>query len=147
MLRSSVVQLISGRMLLYQSTFISSQSLDSIKFDKSSKTSVRLNNKFNGIWSASALGHVHNGVNKAWGCGSPVVKVSNHGWHVMSSIPVPLKTRRVGQRCTLNLSRAETSSRWCGVVVRRGGCQLRCRPRHLTMVQNYVVRRQKPSCS
>ncbi|GFW64239.1 uncharacterized protein TNCV_775031 [Trichonephila clavipes] len=66
---------------------------------------------------------------------------------VTSSIPVPLKTRRVGQRCTLNLSRAETSSCWCGVVVRRGGCQLRCRPRHLTMVQNYVVRRQKPSCS
>ncbi|GFU72313.1 uncharacterized protein TNCV_1136421 [Trichonephila clavipes] len=65
---------------------------------------------------------------------------------VTGSNPVPLKTRRVGQRCTLNLSRAETSSRWCGVV-RRGGCQLRCRPRHLTMVQNYVVRRQKPSCS
>ncbi|GFV10617.1 uncharacterized protein TNCV_2122681 [Trichonephila clavipes] len=38
---------------------------------------------------------------------------------VTSSSPVPLKTRRVGQRCTLNLSRAETSSR--GVVVRRGG--------------------------
>ncbi|GFX91828.1 integrase catalytic domain-containing protein [Trichonephila clavipes] len=35
---------------------------------------------------------------------------------VTSSSPVPLKTRRVGQRCTLNLSRAETSSRWCGVV-------------------------------
>ncbi|GFS80916.1 hypothetical protein TNCV_126591 [Trichonephila clavipes] len=34
--------------------------------------------------------------------------------------PVPQKTRRVGQRCTLNLSRAEMSSRWCGVVVRRG---------------------------
>ncbi|GFX29313.1 uncharacterized protein TNCV_3218471 [Trichonephila clavipes] len=66
---------------------------------------------------------------------------------VTGSSPVPLKTRRVGQRGTLNLSRAETSSRWCGVVVRRGGCQLRCRPRHLTMVQNYVVRRQKPSCS
>ncbi|GFV35743.1 uncharacterized protein TNCV_1261931 [Trichonephila clavipes] len=62
---------------------------------------------------------------------------------VTSSSPVPLKTRRVGQRCTLNLSRAETSSRWCGVVVRRGRCQLRCRPRHLTMVQNYVVRRTK----
>ncbi|GFT01028.1 uncharacterized protein TNCV_4054301 [Trichonephila clavipes] len=45
---------------------------------------------------------------------------------VTGSNPVPLKTRRVGQRCTLNLSRAETSSRWCGVVVRRGGCQLRC---------------------
>ncbi|GFW72438.1 hypothetical protein TNCV_3796661 [Trichonephila clavipes] len=44
------------------------------------------------------------------GCGSPVVKVSNHVRHVMSSIPVPLKTRRVGI-CTLNLSRAETTSR------------------------------------
>ncbi|GFY20766.1 uncharacterized protein TNCV_1120001 [Trichonephila clavipes] len=38
---------------------------------------------------------------------------------VTSSSPVPLKTRREGQRCT-NLWRAETSSRWCGVVVRRG---------------------------
>ncbi|GFX72911.1 uncharacterized protein TNCV_1698081 [Trichonephila clavipes] len=35
---------------------------------------------------------------------------------VTDSSPVPLKTRRVGQRCPLNLSRAETSSRWCGVV-------------------------------
>ncbi|GFU87518.1 uncharacterized protein TNCV_4801551 [Trichonephila clavipes] len=33
---------------------------------------------------------------------------------VTGSSPVPQKTRRVGQRCTLNLSRAETSSRWCG---------------------------------
>ncbi|GFV08362.1 uncharacterized protein TNCV_327961 [Trichonephila clavipes] len=40
---------------------------------------------------------------------------------VTSSSPVPLKTRRVGKRCTLNLSRAETSSRWSGVVVRRRG--------------------------
>ncbi|GFV98106.1 uncharacterized protein TNCV_4448661 [Trichonephila clavipes] len=39
---------------------------------------------------------------------------------VTSSIPVPLKTHRAGQRCMLNLSRAETSSHWCGVVVRRG---------------------------
>ncbi|GFW19886.1 hypothetical protein TNCV_3561891 [Trichonephila clavipes] len=53
------------------------------------------------------------------GCGSPVVKVSDHGRHVMSSSPVPIKTRRVGQRCTLNLSRVETSSH--GVTVRRGG--------------------------
>ncbi|GFY14607.1 uncharacterized protein TNCV_4828101 [Trichonephila clavipes] len=66
---------------------------------------------------------------------------------VTRSSPVPLKTHRVGQRCTLNLTRAEMSSRWCGVVVRRGGCQLGCRPRYLTIVQNYVVRRQKPSCS
>ncbi|GFX53234.1 uncharacterized protein TNCV_362281 [Trichonephila clavipes] len=55
------------------------------------------------------------------GCSNPVVKVSDHGRHVKSSSPVPLKTRLVGQRCTLNLSRAETSSRWCGVVVWRGG--------------------------
>ncbi|GFU55711.1 uncharacterized protein TNCV_1650111 [Trichonephila clavipes] len=54
-------------------------------------------------------------------CGSPVVKVSDHGRHVMSSSPVPLKTRSVGQQCPLNLSRAETSSRWNGEVVRRGG--------------------------
>ncbi|GFX18356.1 uncharacterized protein TNCV_4306571 [Trichonephila clavipes] len=29
----------------------------------------------------------------------------------------------------------------------RRGCQLRCGPRHLTMVQNYEVRHQKPLCS
>ncbi|GFT41285.1 hypothetical protein TNCV_2009301 [Trichonephila clavipes] len=40
-----------------------------------------------------------------------------------SSSPVPQKIRRVGQRCTLNPSRAEMSSRWCGVVVRRGGAK------------------------
>ncbi|GFT30953.1 hypothetical protein TNCV_1683251 [Trichonephila clavipes] len=40
---------------------------------------------------------------------------------VTSSSPVPLKTHRVGERCTLNLSRAQTSSRWSGVVVRREG--------------------------
>ncbi|GFV91850.1 uncharacterized protein TNCV_2975211 [Trichonephila clavipes] len=33
---------------------------------------------------------------------------------------LPLKTRRVGQRCTLSPSRAEASSRWCDVAVRRG---------------------------
>ncbi|GFX80208.1 uncharacterized protein TNCV_2642241 [Trichonephila clavipes] len=48
-------------------------------------------------------------------CGSPVVKVSDHGRNVTSSSAVPLKTRRVGQQCTLNLSRAEMFSRWCGV--------------------------------
>ncbi|GFV38937.1 hypothetical protein TNCV_965041 [Trichonephila clavipes] len=45
--------------------------------------------------------------------GSPVVKVSDHGKHVMCSSPIPLKTHRVGQRSTLNLSRAETSSCLC----------------------------------
>ncbi|GFT00399.1 uncharacterized protein TNCV_1981441 [Trichonephila clavipes] len=58
---------------------------------------------------------------KQEGCGSPVVKVSDRGRHVMSSSPVPLKTRRVAQRCTLNLSRADTSSHWCRVVVGREG--------------------------
>ncbi|GFU52591.1 uncharacterized protein TNCV_617071 [Trichonephila clavipes] len=58
---------------------------------------------------------------------------------VTSSIPVPLKTRRVGKRCTLNLSRAQTSSCWSGVVVKRG--QLKYRPRHLTMAQNYIYTR------
>ncbi|GFV59716.1 hypothetical protein TNCV_1907871 [Trichonephila clavipes] len=43
----------------------------------------------------------------------------------MSSSPVPLKTYRVEARCTLNLWRAQTSSLWCGVVVKSKGCQLR----------------------
>ncbi|GFX73604.1 uncharacterized protein TNCV_1263731 [Trichonephila clavipes] len=38
---------------------------------------------------------------------------------VTSSSPVPQKIRRVWERCTLNLSRAQTSSRWCGEEVRR----------------------------
>ncbi|GFW97531.1 uncharacterized protein TNCV_4992061 [Trichonephila clavipes] len=60
------------------------------------------------------------GVPEASGFGSPVVKVSDHGKHIMSSSPVPLKTRRAGERGAINLSRAQTSSLWCGVVVRRG---------------------------
>ncbi|GFW87894.1 hypothetical protein TNCV_1359981 [Trichonephila clavipes] len=54
------------------------------------------------------------------GHGSRVVKVWDRGWPCRSS-PVPLNTHRVGQRCILNLSRAPTSSIWCGVVVRRVG--------------------------
>ncbi|GFV34129.1 hypothetical protein TNCV_3630941 [Trichonephila clavipes] len=38
---------------------------------------------------------------------------------VTSSSPVALKTRRVGARCKLNLSSAQTSSHWCGVIVRK----------------------------
>ncbi|GFW55853.1 hypothetical protein TNCV_122371 [Trichonephila clavipes] len=49
-------------------------------------------------------------------------------------------THRVRERCTLNLSRAETSSCWCGMIVMRG----RCRPLYLSVVQNYNVRRQSP---
>ncbi|GFS94086.1 uncharacterized protein TNCV_3785711 [Trichonephila clavipes] len=60
----------------------------------------------------------------------------------MSSSPVPLKTRRVGQRFTLNLSKAQMSTCWCRVVEER--CLLMCRPRHLTKVQNYEVCCQNP---
>ncbi|GFY17431.1 uncharacterized protein TNCV_658441 [Trichonephila clavipes] len=69
------------------------------------------------VWSSS-LDHTSK---LRGGCGSLVVKVSDRGLHVTSSSLVPLKTRRVGERCTLNLSRAQMSSRWCDLVVRRGG--------------------------
>ncbi|GBM11146.1 hypothetical protein AVEN_243017-1 [Araneus ventricosus] len=42
-------------------------------------------------------------------------------------------------RCTLNPS-SRMSSRWCGAKVRRGDCQLKCRPRQLTAVTNFEVR-------
>ncbi|GBL59936.1 hypothetical protein AVEN_201551-1, partial [Araneus ventricosus] len=39
----------------------------------------------------------------------------------------------------------QTSSRWCGAEAWIGRYQRRCRPRHLTGVQNYEVRPKKPS--
>ncbi|GFU47070.1 uncharacterized protein TNCV_2616411 [Trichonephila clavipes] len=54
------------------------------------------------------------GSTPARGRGSLVVKVSDRGWLVTSSSPVPLKSRRAGKQCTSNLSRAQTSSRWSG---------------------------------
>ncbi|GFU08168.1 uncharacterized protein TNCV_3766191 [Trichonephila clavipes] len=82
------------------------------------------------------------------GCGSPVVKVSDHGRLAMNSSPVPQKTRRVGGvRYTLNLSRAQTSFRWGGVIVKRGDASSDVVLGHLTMVQNYEVRCQKSSHS
>ncbi|GFT14604.1 hypothetical protein TNCV_632181 [Trichonephila clavipes] len=77
------------------------------------------------------------------GHGSLVVKISDRGWRVMSSSRVPLKTHRAGKQCTLNLSRAQMSSPWCCVVVRRGGLTAQGRPCHLIMVQNCEVRRSK----
>ncbi|GFW36170.1 hypothetical protein TNCV_4930321 [Trichonephila clavipes] len=59
--------------------------------------------------------------------------------------PRPNGHDRVGERCTLHLSRAQTSFRWCGSEER--WCQLGCHPRHLIMVQNDEVRHQKPSSS
>ncbi|GFV39833.1 uncharacterized protein TNCV_4144701 [Trichonephila clavipes] len=58
----------------------------------------------------------------AEGRSSQVVQVSDLGWPCHEFEPSTTKDpTRVGQRCTLNRSRAETSSHWCGVVVRRGG--------------------------
>ncbi|GFU63525.1 hypothetical protein TNCV_1000761 [Trichonephila clavipes] len=58
------------------------------------------------------------------GHGSLVVKVSDCSWLVTSSSPVPLETRRVGERGVSNLTRVQTFFRWCGVVVRRGDASL-----------------------
>ncbi|GFU69624.1 hypothetical protein TNCV_2503441 [Trichonephila clavipes] len=44
-----------------------------------------------------------------------MVKVSDRD-RLVTSNPVPLKIHRERARFTLNLSRAQTSSRWCGVV-------------------------------
>ncbi|GFV83159.1 hypothetical protein TNCV_1898861 [Trichonephila clavipes] len=57
-----------------------------------------------------------------WEARHQMVKAAVAEWYryrivacvVTSSSAVPLKSRRVGQRCTLNLSRAERSSCWCG---------------------------------
>ncbi|GFW75507.1 hypothetical protein TNCV_4426901 [Trichonephila clavipes] len=57
------------------------------------------------------------------------------GWLVTSSSLVPLKNRRVGELCTLNLSRAQTSSHGSESRVP----ELWRRSRRLTVVQNYEV--------
>ncbi|GFW74316.1 hypothetical protein TNCV_3438691 [Trichonephila clavipes] len=60
--------------------------------------------------------------NTVYGLGSPVVKVKDscpacHEFEPSTVEDTPCR----GERCTLNLSTAQTSSRWCGVVVRREG--------------------------
>ncbi|GFU88591.1 hypothetical protein TNCV_4442681 [Trichonephila clavipes] len=67
--------------------------------------------------TSETFGPRHGDCGKNW---CRMVKISDHGWLVTSSSPVPLKTRCVGERCTLNVSRAQSSFRWCSVVVRRG---------------------------
>ncbi|GFY13947.1 hypothetical protein TNCV_1296081 [Trichonephila clavipes] len=69
------------------------------------------------------------------------------GRRVIRSCLLPLKTHHIGVRCTLNMPRAQTSTHGCGVKARSGRYQLKCRPHHLTMVQNYEVRCQKLSSS
>ncbi|GFX50063.1 hypothetical protein TNCV_2375521 [Trichonephila clavipes] len=70
-----------------------------------------------------------------------------NGRRVTSLSVLPLKTRRVGGTMLVNSVEAQTPSRWWGAEVRRGGCQLRYRPRYLTMVQNDEVHCEKPSSS
>ncbi|GFT21899.1 hypothetical protein TNCV_3179931 [Trichonephila clavipes] len=56
----------------------------------------------------------------------------------MSTSLVPLKTRRIKEQYTLNLSTIETSSSGRGVVLRRMGARVQVSSRcPLTMVQNY----------
>ncbi|PRD30187.1 UNVERIFIED_CONTAM: hypothetical protein NCL1_27181 [Trichonephila clavipes] len=92
-----------------------------LNLDRSNKQRPLLHNRYSCHFNHESVTLSTRQPRPRGGCGSPVVKVSDHGWHVMSSSTVPLETRRVGQLCTLNLSRAETSSRGCGVVVRRRG--------------------------
>ncbi|GFU56207.1 uncharacterized protein TNCV_712661 [Trichonephila clavipes] len=79
-------------------------------------------------------------------CGrsSRVLKVSDHGWpcHEFESST----TKDPPCRAVMHVKSVVISNvlPLVGVVVRRGGGQLKCRPRHLTMVQNYLVRHQKP---
>ncbi|GFX43989.1 hypothetical protein TNCV_4112681 [Trichonephila clavipes] len=56
------------------------------------------------------------------GRGSLVVKVMDSCPECHKFEPSSAETRYVGQSCKLNMSRAETSSRWCGVKVRREEC-------------------------
>ncbi|GFW60721.1 hypothetical protein TNCV_570671 [Trichonephila clavipes] len=62
------------------------------------------------------------------------------GRRVMNTNLVPMKTRIVGERCVLNLSKAQVSSRWCGSLGR--GCQLRCRYHqiHEVKITKFVVK-------
>ncbi|GFV25191.1 hypothetical protein TNCV_2565751 [Trichonephila clavipes] len=82
-----------------------------------------------------------------WGCGSQVVKVSDRGWPCHEFEPTT--TKESPSREEMHVESVESSNVlplvWCGSL--EMGCQLRCRRRYLTMVQNYVVRHQEPSCS
>ncbi|GFX99855.1 uncharacterized protein TNCV_258921 [Trichonephila clavipes] len=74
---------------------------------------------------------------KVKGHGSLVVKVTD-------SVPAchefePSTDEDPPCRETMHVKSVQSSNvlPWCGAVVRRGGGQLRCKLRHLTVVQNY----------
>ncbi|GFX87017.1 hypothetical protein TNCV_2636571 [Trichonephila clavipes] len=66
------------------------------------------------------------------------VKASDHDRHIISSSPVPLKTSRVGERGTLNMSRAEMSSRWKDILLGdlRSGFNLKMMPINVAQKRN-----------
>ncbi|GFV59025.1 hypothetical protein TNCV_1814141 [Trichonephila clavipes] len=81
-----------------------------------------------------------------WGCGRRGVKVSDRGWPCHEFKPSTTKDPPCRERCSLNLSRAQTSS--LGVVWLLGEeVPAQASLTSLSTVQNYEVRRQKPSCS
>ncbi|GFX15654.1 hypothetical protein TNCV_2131401 [Trichonephila clavipes] len=69
------------------------------------------------------------------------------GRRVMSSSQILLKTPVQRGLMHVKYVEAQMSLRWGGVEIRRGMCQLSSRPRHLTMVQNDEIHREKPSFS
>ncbi|GFT46102.1 hypothetical protein TNCV_2812171 [Trichonephila clavipes] len=93
----------------------------------------------NGFGFASHYSIFHQ---KFSGHGCQVVKVTDSRPACHEFEPSTAEDPPCRERCALNLPRAQTSSRWCGVVVRRGASS-----GHLTMVQNDEVRRQKPLSS
>ncbi|GFY32583.1 uncharacterized protein TNCV_673381 [Trichonephila clavipes] len=82
------------------------------------------------------------------GRGSLVVKVTDL-WLACHEFE-PSTTEDLPYRGAMHVKSVESSNIlplvWCGNLKREMTAQ-RCRPRHLTVVQNYEVRHQKPSCS
>ncbi|GFV66973.1 hypothetical protein TNCV_356591 [Trichonephila clavipes] len=75
------------------------------------------------------------------GHGSVVVKVME--WLACYEYLEPCTSEQRGPM-HVKCVEAQTSSCWCDVEALRWGCQLRCRPRCLTIVQNCEIRRQNP---
>ncbi|GFT16715.1 hypothetical protein TNCV_1333331 [Trichonephila clavipes] len=64
---------------------------------------------------------------------------------VMVRVLLALKPRRVRRLMHVKSVDAQTCSRGCGVEVRIGECQLRCRPHHLNEVKKSGLSLKAPS--
>ncbi|GFT10157.1 hypothetical protein TNCV_1115801 [Trichonephila clavipes] len=78
---------------------------------------------------------------------SRVVKVLDRGWPWHEFEPSTTKDPPCRAAMHVKSVGREHKHPPTGVVDRSGGCQLRCRPRHLAIAQNYGVCRQKRPCS